>query len=247
MTLLPVLQILAVVSGAPTTGAPASFQAALDEAVELFDSFEDERAAMKFHALLANKLPGQIASKAHLYLGLIALNAFEPDDAKAEFRRALEANPAADLPPQASPKARLAFGEVRRDLSAEVEGTAPGPRRARNAVQAAVPSRPEPAAAAAAPTAQREQEPPGHSHTAAYVIGAATVVLAALAIYGGVEVLDYNSAVSAGNSYAGTGTNPPNSWSGLSSAKSSASFWAVGWPVAAGLAAAGVVGAVLTW
>ncbi len=234
MPLVPLVQLLVALSGSPNPAAARqTAQRDLQEAIGLFEAFEDERAATLFQALLTRSPPGQIASKAHLYLGLIAFNRFDPDEAKSEFRRALEANPANDLPPEASPKARMAFAETRRDFLAELEkGTHPSstPRAAEI-----------PAAATTVP-AEVEQPAPSHSHAAAYVLGAVTLVLAGLAVYGGVEVLNYNSTVSAAN-VAPAGSRATYS----ADAHGPAAFWAVGWPVAAGLGAAGAVGTVLTW
>ncbi len=212
---------------------PASAQGQLDDAVQFFESFEDERAAMKFRALLARSPPGEIAAKAHMYLGIIAFDDMKPDVAKMEFRRALEANPAIDLPAKTSPKTRLAFGGVRHALEVEMEG---GLR----------PQPPRPAAAPAAATAEPvvlvEPETAPHSHTAAYILGGTTLVLTGLAIYGGVQVLDYNGM------FATPGvTTPQYTLDQIQAAHGSAAFWAVGWIVAAGLAAAGVVGTALTW
>jgi hypothetical protein len=81
---------------------------------------------------------------------------------------------------------------------------------------------------------------------ASYVLIAATAVLTGVAIYGGYEVANYNSMVAAGNNAVGSGS-VPYSASQIGSNRGPASFWAVGWPVAACVAAAGVVGAVLTW
>ena len=235
--ILPVLQLVIALSGNPTAG-PAARPApavALREAIKLFNAFQDDKAAAALRDLLKHAPPGQVASKAHLYLGLIAFNHFDPDVAKAEFRHALEINPANDLPLEASPKARTAFAEARRDFDADLARGVQGPP----------PPQMAPAAATAAPvatTAAVETAPASHSHVAAYILGAATLVLAGLAVYGGVEVLNYNSTVSAANA-AAPGSKPTYS----ADAHGPASFWAVGWPVATGLGAAGVVGTVLTW
>ena len=207
-------------------------------AVKLFEAFEDERAAAALRQLLKRAPPGNVVSKAHLYLGLIAFNHFDPDEARIEFRRALEANPANNLPPQASPKARLAFAQVRRDVEAEVETGS----RAPNEGTALMPAFESVPATGTTSPQEVEQTAPAHPRVAAYLLGAATLVLAGLAVYGGVEVLNFNSTVNAANS-AATGTKPTYS----NDARGPASFWAVGWPLAAGLGAAGVVGTVLTW
>ncbi len=241
MGLLPLVQIVVVLSSPPmAAGAAPSMQGALDRAIKLFESFEDEEAGAAFAALLERSPPGEIAARAHLYLGLIAFNAFKPDLAKAEFRQALAANFAEELPQQVSPKARATFAQVRRDVMAELEGGA-SPKARHQAPQ------PAPAATTSVPDAavsgtETTAPAPTHSHTAAYMLGSATLLLAAVAVYGGVEVLNYSSMVG-----AGTTSKPVYSLDQLQSAKGPASFWAVGWPVAAGLAAAGAVGTGLTW
>ncbi len=239
MTLLPVVQLLVALSGNPTSeAAPPSPQVALHEAIRLFESFKDDKAAAALQALLKQSPPDSIAAKAHVYLALIALNAADAEGAKAEFATALRTDVLVDLPPGQSPKARLAFGQVRSSLVAQGEAaTTPPPPQP--------PTQPAPAAATApngATTVELETAGPSRSHLAAYILGGATLVLTGVAIYGGVEVLNFNSTVNAGNS-AAAGTKPTYS----NDARGPASFWAVGWPVAAGLAAAGVVGTVLTW
>ena len=67
-----------------------------------------------------------------------------------------------------------------------------------------------------------------------------------LAIYGGAEVASYNSMVASGNSAVGSGS-VPYSASQIASNRGPAGFWAVGWPIAAGLGAVGVAGSVLVW
>jgi hypothetical protein len=239
--ILPVVQLLVALSGPPAGAATArpSPEVALHDAIKLFDAFQDDKAAAALRVLLKHSPPSQIASKAHLYLGLIAFNRFDPDVAKAEFRHALEINPANDLPLEASPKARTAFAEARRDFDADLaKGVAPPSPPPEAAPPAATAAPIAPVAASAAV----EPQQPSRSHVAAYVLGAVTLVLAGVAVYGGIEVLNYNSTVSAANS-APPGSKPTYS----ADAHGPASFWAVGWPVAAGLGAAGVAGTVLTW
>jgi hypothetical protein len=52
--------------------------------------------------------------------------------------------------------------------------------------------------------------------------------------------------VATGNG-AGNGVKPTYNSSQLASAHGPASFWAIGWPVAAGLGAAGLTGTILAW
>jgi hypothetical protein len=85
--------------------------------VKLFQSFQDDQAATAFRALLGRSPPASIAAKAHLYLGLIALNAFDSTSAKAEFVKAVATEVLVDLPPGQSPKAQILFAEARRDVA----------------------------------------------------------------------------------------------------------------------------------
>jgi hypothetical protein len=240
--LVPTLQLLIALSGNPTPAA-TSPQAALRDAIHLFESFKDDKAAAALRALLAHSPPASVAAKAHIYLALIALNAANSEGARTEFASALQADFLVDLPPGQSPKARLAFGQVRSALMAQDEAGPTSPKSPKPADNTALmPAFDTVPPAATAPAAEVERTSPSHSHVASYVLGAATLVLAGVAIYGGVEVLDFNSTVNAGNS-AAAGSKPTYS----NDARGTASFWAIGWPVAAGLAAAGVVGTVLAW
>ncbi len=242
---LPIVQLLVALAGGPAGGAPARStpQAALQAAVRLFEGFKDDQAAAALRTLLARSPPASVAAKAHVYLGLIALNAGDADSAKSEFAAALRADVLVDLPPGQSPKARLAFGQVRSALVAQGEASATPTKPPEAADSTAlIPAFDTAPAAATAPAAGVEQAAPSGSHVAAYVLGAATLVLAGVAIYGGVEVHNITSTVNTANS-AGAGSKPTYS----NDARGPASFWAVAWPVAAGLSAAGVVGTVLTW
>ncbi len=233
MPFLPVVQIVVALSGAPMVVAEApTVQRALADAVELFESFEDERAKVEFLALLGRSPPDEVAAKAHIYLGLIAFNAFQTSEAKAEFRLALEANFAEDLPQNESPKARGAFQQVRRALTAELDT----PKSAQPVARRA------PAAATSGEAAAVEESPQPRSHVAAYVLGSVTLLLAATAVYGGVEVVNYGSMI--GSEAPG---RPVYTYDQIVSARNQAGFWSVGWPVAAGLALAGAIGAGLTW
>ncbi len=121
MTLLPLIQVVLVLSATPPA-APAAKprptpQAAFEGAVKLFQSFQDDQAATAFRALLGRSPPASIAAKAHLYLGLIALNAFDSTTAKAEFVKAVATEVLVDLPPGQSPKAQILFAEARRDVA----------------------------------------------------------------------------------------------------------------------------------
>lgn len=116
-----------------SSAARAEAPPAIVDAVRLYEAMDDARASAALQKILLGNPPGEVAAKAHLYLGLIAFQAFHPDQARAEFRKAIEANPAIDLPPNASPKVRIAFGEARQAVARQFEAPdlAPAPPRAR--------------------------------------------------------------------------------------------------------------------
>lgn len=201
----------------------------LQRAVALFENLDDEKAAALFRDIVARNPPGAVASKAHLYLGLIALNAIEPDLARAEFRLAIEANPAAELPPSAPPKAHFAFDQAREELA----------RKAAQGASVVPPSdtTPAPGEATSAPAAEAEAAP-SHAHTWTWVLVGTAVACAAVAVFGGYEVASYNSMAGQQGVYTTDQLMP---------AYNQARFWSYGWPVAAGLAAAAGVGGAFAW
>lgn len=235
--MLPALPLLALLAA-----SPPGHNAALDQAISLFDNFDDEHAAALLRQILSQHPSGIVTAKAHVYLGLVALNAIDPDLARLEFRLALVANPETELPPGASPKARLAFEEAKSALEkqlatapAPATSTGPAPAPATSTASAPLPS-------TSAPKAQAVTQPPAaRSHGWAYVLGATTLVFAAAAVYGGVNLLQYQAAAARGTPAA------PQSYAVLKPAYDQARFWAYGWPVAAGLAAGSLVGAGFAW
>lgn len=229
------LGVLAAALGA-TRPALAAEPDALAQGIAFFQNFDDEHAAQTFRKLLLEKPARGVAAKAHLYLGLIAFNANAPDAADAEFKLALRANPAIELPPQVSPKARLLWSEARNEVTREVEqpeAPARGP----------APSASPPAPAAATTAAETSAAPaPSHPRTAAIVLGVSGLVLGAVAVYGGVQVLDYQQLVSQANA-------TPRSVAGsqLVSAHGPAAFWADAWIPLAVAGGACLVGTAFTW
>jgi hypothetical protein len=206
-------------------------QAQLDAALRFYESFQDEKTFNALRALLARHPPASIASKAHVYLGLVLFNGNRSEEARQEFRRAMLADPAVELPFGASPKSRLAFGEARRDLAREVESSQlTAPEKTPGAAPAAATNRSGPGVSS--------ETPSGRSHWLTWTVGGLGVVAGAVAVYGGVEVLTYNSLVT-------------NARSGSPSASqvdgTNASFWRVGWIVAAAVGAASLTSAVLVW
>ncbi len=136
--------------------ARADARPTLDEAVGLYQAMDDARAAEAFMKVLAASPPGEVAAKAHLYLGLIAFNAFHPDAARAEFMKAILANPAIDLPPGVAPKTRISFAEAHRAVARELEATdlppSPHPALGPPPSVVVISNPPAPTAAVTAPT-----------------------------------------------------------------------------------------------
>jgi len=174
VTFVPWLGILVTLSGSPTAGPSPrpSPQAALQEAVKLFQNFEDPQAAVLLRALLNRSPPKSVAARAHIYLGLIALNAADADGAQAEFEKAVRTDVVIDLPPGQSPKAQILFAEARREVAST---PLPAPVAA-----------PRPGEGAASmPTAVTAPEEAAPSHLPAYVVGGIGVAaLAAGGIFG---------------------------------------------------------------
>jgi len=92
----------------------------LNKAISLFNNLNDAGAARELRALLKRGPSDTEAARAHIYLGLIALNAIHAKEARDEFKQALTIDPMLELPRRASPKARLAFAEARHDLQVEM-------------------------------------------------------------------------------------------------------------------------------
>jgi hypothetical protein len=207
--------------------APVDSRQTLAQAIKLFQNFEDARAEAVFRELLGHTPPRAVAGKAHLYLGLIAINRVDADAAIAEFRRALLSDPTIDLVPGSSPKARLAFDEARRS---ELEAPSPPAQPVSPTVLAPASSAEENA------TAKRAS-----GHALAITLGALGIVAAGVGVYGGVDLLEYNSQVSSSTK------GSVRYSSQLQSAGSQAGFWAVAWIPFVVAGALGIGAGVLTW
>ncbi len=193
----------------------------LQRAIALFQSFEDEKAARLLREVLARSPSGALAAKAHTYLGLIALNAIDPDLARLEFRLAIQANPAAELPLDASPKAHLAFDQARNALARRTEREA-----------AAVPAAP---VQATSPPLETVQPAPPRSHAWGWLLVATAVACAAVTAYGIYDVASYDATKSKG------------SYDTLKPAYDQALAWSYVWPVGAVLTGAAGVGGGFAW
>ena len=118
---------LCLLAGMIAASSPAS---SLKKAISLYNNLDDAAASKELHGLLAKRgVSDSLAARAHLYLGLIELNAIHTKEARDEFEKALTLDPVLDLPRRASPKARLAFAEARHELQVEMaQPVQPKPR-----------------------------------------------------------------------------------------------------------------------
>ncbi|HUB09836.1 MAG TPA: hypothetical protein VMB50_22730 [Myxococcales bacterium] len=245
MTCLSLVPLLVALAGPPPPAAAA--QRALEQGIRYFDSFEDGRAWAAFRALLQRSPPGQIAAEADLYLGFIALNASQPDTAKLEFRRALDANPVVELPPDTSPKIRLAFEAVRHQVEAELDAAvvrqSAGPVAPGGAALVT-----SPAPAEALMDAWAEAPPKAsRSHALAWTLVGVGAAAAVVAVIGAVEVVQYDQA-SSSVAAAETGPGPLSpGLSSLASQQSQATAWRAAGFAALGVAAACIPAVILAW
>lgn len=205
-----VLLLCGSVSAAPRAWAREAPEAQLSQAIALFNDFEDARAEAVLGELLKRGPAPDQAAKAHVYLGLIALNALKTDKARTEFRRALDSDPTTEIPFDASPKARLTFEQVRKEVELEAQRDQ-GPRVAPSgATQPPLTGHTD---SATAGVAEGAVQPPlsritpaqsvtaerGPDYTAAVVIGS----LGAGALIAGCVV-----GAIAGNTFGQANTNP---------------------------------------
>lgn len=202
----------------------ASTAPGLREAIQAYQNLDDSRAVMAFRSILEKAPPREVAAKAHLYLGLIAFNAIHPDLADGEFRKAIEANPAIDAPPDCSPKARLAFAEARQEVTRELAKLELG------------------AAAPLAALQKVERPRPTRGHVLSLTLGGVAIALGVVAAIGGAQVVSYNSLVSSANS--DKGQTPA---ARVVSAQGSANFWRYGWIASVVAAGGALTASVFTW
>ncbi|HUB09404.1 MAG TPA: hypothetical protein VMB50_20540 [Myxococcales bacterium] len=198
----------------------AAQEAKLAAAIRAFDELNDERARTLLGDLLSSAPPDRLAAQAYLYLGIIDFNALDKMHANEELQRALELDPAVEMPHDASPKLSLAFEELRRLLA----------RRLRAEDDVA------PAGAVSPPPQVKKRA--ARPRVWPWVLGAAALVAASASVWGWVQVASFEQL---------KGATTPITQAQAQSAQSAAQ---VGEPVgiAAAIAAAGLVtGAVLTW
>jgi hypothetical protein len=142
----------------------------LAHAIAYFNNFEDAKAKATLEQLLLMH-PGSLDSaKAHVYLGLIAVNALDSNLARAEFLKALAIEPTVEVPFEASPKARLVFEQAQKQFSKESNQAAAANQPIRlqtQQVPLVVDNGPIPGG-----TVTQKVEPSSPSHAPAYVVGA---------------------------------------------------------------------------
>ncbi|HUB06165.1 MAG TPA: hypothetical protein VMB50_04150 [Myxococcales bacterium] len=212
----------------------AAAKPSLGRAVAYFNDFDDAHCQAELTALLRHPQPRLVAAKAHLYLALIAMNRADPDGALAEFKKALLIDPAIDVGLEASPKARLAFQEARHELEGQLAGSDVGV--ARN------PPGPTEGAPAAAVSEAAPSPRHGRSHALGITLVSIGAAAAAVAIYGGVALLQYDSYVNGVNAKPGQtayGAGTPSA--------STANGWAIAWIPLAVAGALGIAGGVIAW
>ncbi|MHB1844229.1 MAG: hypothetical protein ACYCWW_05260 [Deltaproteobacteria bacterium] len=191
--------------------------ALLARAVRLIGDLDDRRAALVLRQLLVRHPPAPIAAKAHVYLGLIELNALREPAALAEFQWALRTDPGVTLPFDASPKASPLFEKARPAPKAlarvqpasKADALAPAASAEGTPPSALSSDHPEGAPRwppeESSPAATDATAPPvARSHAAAYVVGG--LGLAALAL-GGILGLDSNGALASARSATDTGAS----------------------------------------
>ncbi len=182
--------LLIVGSSSAPMAAAAEPPASLAQAIELFRHLEDQRAAKLLKQFLTEEHPTGEAALAHVYLGLIKLNALDDKGCKEEFTTALTLDPSLELPPKISPKARPLFADAKKAMPA------PAPKAAPTAEAAAT----GPALDVAPPPLvmlEDAQVATGPSRIPAYATGIGAVVVAGVGVVLGVlSNSDYNSAIS---------------------------------------------------
>jgi hypothetical protein len=211
--------------GAASAGTPS-----LTHAQALYQIHDADGAESELRALLTHKLSARVAATAHVYLGMLALEArSDTEGARAEMLRALKLDPNVSMPLSASPEVQQLFARVHDEHPGT--GTPHGPNS---------PLPPE-AMTEPAPAAAVAQTKPAPSHGPwPWVLGAAALVAVGVSVWGFLQVAADNSAA------AQSRTQPVS----LAQAQSAVAEGQLGQDVgisAAVAAAALGVGAGLTW
>ena len=174
--------------------APAAAWAgppSLTHAEALYEIHDAAGAARELRALLALRPPAQVAAIAHVYLGMVALEAHtDPAAARAELILALKLDPTVTIPQSAAPEDQQLFDQVRVDLRTAAEGK-PVPQ-----AEAAL-GEPSPAAPATAVAAGR----PATGHGAwPWVLGVAAIAAGSVATWGFLQMAADSSAAAQSHS-----------------------------------------------
>jgi Caspase domain len=213
---------------AQAKGSDIAANKRLAEALDRYHHFDERKAKEQLQAIVGTDASPSVLSKAHLYLGIIALNGLNEELSREEFRKALVALATAEVPAEdTSPKVELVF----RQAFAEVQRQA---RQDAEAPPILSPVNDTQPLSLEAPPPMASRRP----HWLSIGLGALAVASAGVASYGGYEVLEYQSLY---------GRSPQVNFNTYLAARSSAQFWSYGWGVAAGVAAALGGSAVLVW
>jgi hypothetical protein len=147
---------LVVVLAAPIRAVAQAESPALAKGIDLFKNLDDEQAASTLRRFLVTAPEPHEAALAHLYLGLIALNAGDQQLAREEFAETVGADPTVDVPPNLSPKAQLLLDSVRRQVLRGERAKQPTPQLQPTPLIARHESSPPPVAEAVSPAPEPE-------------------------------------------------------------------------------------------
>jgi hypothetical protein len=177
----------ALFASVPALGKPAP--SLLDQAITDYDGFNDAGATVLLRRFLAAKPRPPEAAKAHLYLGLIALNAVDSVAAREEFDRAITLDPTIELAYGAPPKAVVLFGQARQDVSRAATKPVESPS------VAAVTTAPASPASSTVPAAALEAPSAGPVRWPGFALGGVAIAAVGVgAIFGGLYQSDWSSA-----------------------------------------------------
>jgi hypothetical protein len=244
------------------TGALADAQAragssgppSLKRAIGYYNNGDDVRATKELSALLAANPSAAEAAKAHMYMGLVRLNALDSARARAEFLTGLTIDPALELPFEAPPKAGVLFRQAQASLNSELTAPPPAPAASPPVAPPAAPqvapqSAPEvsPLSPQQAPALEAEPAPAvtfyhdetpkdGPSHLISLTVGGVGL---ATAVAGGVCFALSVATLSSAQGGAGTFAHDDEDEAATSANEKYASEWL--FSIGGGLVGAGVV------
>ncbi len=109
LLLIPVL-----FAAAPALAKPKSKAAtALQRAIKLSNDMEDAKALKELQKALAASPTEAEQAQIHLYFGIAYFNLLKPEEAKQSFGKALDLDPALELPESTSPKIKDLFAKLK--------------------------------------------------------------------------------------------------------------------------------------